>query len=429
MPPAPTAAPAAPAAAPAPAPVAPSAAPAPAPAPAAKSEPSGGSPGYVEKAPDADRQFTPGKFDDLDTLGDEPAAPAPKKESTEPAKPGDDPAPKKESAAPEPELDSDRVPKVKTNKELRQWAIKQRDSAEETQKKADKLEARIKELEANTGKTPQTEEMTKQLASLNSKVEEYETKLRFSNYQQSEEYRDKYEQPISSAIESAHNFMEELRVESTNSETGEVTSRKANAADFNRIYHLDRADAKKLSRELFGDDAADVMAHRAKIQELSKSAGEAMERYKKEGSEIEKQAALKSNGEREATGKMWREVNESLVKKHPQWFAPVEGDEEGNAALQKGYQLVDSALGENRSKLTMEQRIIADAHIRNRAAGFTRLVIHAKKLKAENAELQKTIEKMRGSGPGGRPSGGGGSGGGSGKAKTWEQDMDERFPE
>lgn len=318
------------------------------------------------------------------------------------------------------------MPKVKTNKELRQWAITQNKSAKEAQQKADKLEARIKELEAVTGKTPQTAELEKQLATLNKKAEDYETRLRFADYRQSDEYKEKYERPIDTAIEKAHKFMEELRVEETNGDTGEVTQRAATAQDFNRLYHLDRADAREAAKKMFGDDANEVLGYRAKVRELSEAAGEAIEKYKKEGKDLETQRTLKSKQELEGTAQMWRDVNEDLGKKYPQWFKPVEGDDEGNKALEKGYALVDSALGENRQKMTIQERIIADAHIRNRAAGFTRLAMVNKKLTTEIAELKKTIEKVRGSSPGGKPAAGGGEGAPK-KNKTWEEDMDERF--
>jgi hypothetical protein len=415
-PPAPAPAPAAPSPAPAPAPSpspAPAPAPAPAPSPAPPTKPSG-------QQPDPNRQFKPGNYDDLDALGDEPPptptpapAPAPKPGITGPA-PAPDPA------------DAD-VPAFKTNKELREWAKTRHSLAKEKEKKAAELEVKLVELEKKVGQNPQTEELSKRIATLNQQVEDYEAQMRVVNWRKSKDYRENFETKLNQYVEAAHREMGELDVSFTDEE-GEVTTRQATPEDFNRIYNLPAKDARAQAKAMFGDAANDVLAHRRRIRELSEEVTRKEQEYEKQGAEQEKQRVAQQQTEAEAAQRMFRQVNEDLATKYPQWFKEADGDDEGNEMLRKGYALVDTALGPKRAELSLQDRIILDARIRNQAAGFMRQAHQLKKLKAQLAEKDKIIEELRGSGPGAPNGAGSGPVGGEPPPKNWEDGFESAVP-
>jgi hypothetical protein len=320
-------------------------------------------------------------------------------------------------------LDTDGVPKFKVNKDLRKWAADQGKAAKENIAKAARLEARIAELEKTTGNTQETAKLTEQLASLNKKVEDYESQMRLTHYERSEEYKSKYQIPIEAAAKAAHREMAELEVEQVDSESGQKTYRPATPEDFNRIYALPLGEATRQAKALFGDAASVVLDHRREIRKLSEQADAAIKEYQTKGSELEKQSTVKTTQEREAAKAMWTTVNEDLAKKYPHWFAPDPNNPERNELLKKGFDFVDSIIGDNRGKLSLQERIIGDAHLRNRSAAFLPTAAENKKLKAELAERDKVIAELRGSGPGGRP------GAGSGDQtpptpRSWEEAMD-----
>jgi len=375
------------------------------------------------------KTFKAGDFSDLDTLGgsDDAAQGSPDPKAS--TKTGDTPAPKPGDQTHKPagqgeDLDEDGVPKTfKTNKELRQWAVNQSKTARQAADTIKSLETKLKGLEGKPGREAEFEELQKKLTLVESRVNDYEQKLRFVDYRQSSEYIEKYEAPLNRAVSDAHKETEELEV-LIPGEDGTFTTRPATKADFNKIYHMPLGEATKAAKEMFGDSASIVLGHRRDIKKLSDSAAGAIEEYKTKGATIEKERRTQTEAQQHQIEGAWKSANDDLVKKYPKWFSPEEGDKEGNDLLEKGYSMVDSAFGPERNKLTVQQRIAADAHIRNRAAAFGRMAYKNKKLSEQLAEKDKLIEQLRSGAPGGKPAGGAG-GGGQNKKKTWEEAIDD----
>jgi hypothetical protein len=83
----------------------------------------------------------------------------------------------------------------------------------------------------------------------------------------------------------------------------------------------------------------------------------------------------------------------------------VEGDEEANTRLKKGFEIADKAFSVNPldPKLTPDQRQqIVQLHsaVRNRAAAFGRLVYQLEKSDATIAELKAALDKFKEAQPG-----------------------------
>ena len=118
----------------------------------------------------------------------------------------------------------------------------------------------------------------------------------------------------------------------------------------------------------------------------------------------------------------FKSENESAAKKYPQWFAPQDGDEEGNKRLQKGTQFADTIFGDM-SKVPPEQAVKMHSAARMKIAGFDRLAFKFQQASAKLASLQKEIDSLKGNGPG--------SGGVPGRrsektqTKSWSDEIDE----
>jgi len=107
--------------------------------------------------------------------------------------------------------------------------------------------------------------------------------------------------------------------------------------------------------------------------------------------------------------KLWAQTNQALTEKYKNWFAPEEGDADGNDLLTKGRQLADrmfSPTEETRPK-TPEEAVRLHALIYNKAANHDRLALRLKKASARVKELEESLKQYEDSEPhGGRPGSG-----------------------
>lgn len=339
-------------------------------------------------------------LDELDATPPPPAAkPAvePKKEPEKPASLAD----KKETNGDAAGGDDVELPAVRTPKELREWAKSQGRLAKTREGEIAQLQAKLTQLEQSPKQTDREEGAIKErLATLEKQLADRENEIKLVRYEQSAEYKEKYLAPWNRMQQSAFSDVKQLEVLQKNEETGELQPvRQGTADDFVRLYNLPLGAAMREAKTLFGDGAGVVMNHYQRLHDLSGSAAEAIEQYKTQAVEREKTETARSATEREAISRMWRTVNDELVKKYPQWFSPKDDDQEGNDLLQKGYQLADTFFSQ-REAMTPQQRVILDAQIRHRAGAFPRLVHQLKSKDSEIAALKKDLEAFKDSEPG-----------------------------
>jgi hypothetical protein len=380
---------------------------------AAAGEGGGSSAGTWEKA----LADFPGLDDDVG--GTQPDPNAGKQTSDPKPKPGvTGPAPKPEPVAQKPEPGKaaarEATPNFKTNKELRTWAEKQGDAAFKATRELETLRKEVETLRKNR-QSGDVEALTKTNADLTKKVEDYEKELRVTRYASSDEYRNKYQAPIQNKTAKAFKLVQDLTVETVDPNDPEKkTSRQGTKADFQAIYSApNRSAARKLAKQLFGEDADDVIRYRDEINDLVESANEAEETYKSEGQKAEQQNQAQNLKEIQSRNAMWIEANKGYRNnpKIARHFNEDPDDAEFNTKLKSGYEFIDEFFGPSRSKYTPQQLIIADTKIRNRAAALPAVIYRLEKAEAANAEKDQIIEKLRGSSPGGRGKSAGGAGG------------------
>lgn len=280
-------------------------------------------------------------------------------------------------------------------------------------KLVDQYKAKTAELEkqvaeSRTAALPEKERNTylTQIQELTTQNKALQDEMRFVNYEQTPEFKEKYDAPYERAWKRALSEISEISV--ADPQTGQERPMSQN--DLWELLNLPLGQATKVATEKYGDLAAPVLQHRAAIRDLLQQRQEAIESAKKMGGERDKvrreMFAKQQKEMADHLASVWKSANESLLsdEKISRYFKPVEGDQEGNLRLQKGYELVDRAFSENVNdpRLTPQQRadvVRRHAAVRNRAASWGRLRYENEKKDARIAELEKEVSQYKGTSP------------------------------
>ncbi len=277
---------------------------------------------------------------------------------------------------------------------------------EELAKQKARAEAYEKELTALKApkEDPEKKELSEKLTAAEKRAQEREEELRFANYERSEEYQSKYFKPYVEAFNTARQKITELDVVEIKREdpaTGEERILQAGRAavpeDFDRIAMMpDGREARKLAKQLFGEDYTIAMAHREKVMELNSSRQNALNEQRTKGAEREKaQLEQRTKAQTEAAKareQLWSAANKDFAEKHKEWFEPIEGDEVGNKMLTSDMAVTDALFGDT-SHLPPEKVIKLHSEMRNRASAAGRL---AHLLKQTQTKLAEATEKLKG---------------------------------
>lgn len=288
-------------------------------------------------------------------------------------------------------------------------------------KLVDQYKTKTAELEkqladAKTASLPETQkkEYLTRIEELTKRNEHLENEMRFVNYEQSDDFKTKYQQPYEKAFTNAMSEMGELTItDPATQQTRQVTDQ-----DILALCSLPLADARRMANELYGDFADDMMAHRKEIRNLWTARQNALKEARETGTKtMQQRMEMVQKHQKEISDFItsnWQAVNQAAFKdeKYGKFFTPVDGDQDGNQRLAKGFELVDRAFTENPNdpRLTPEQRagvIKRHAAVRNRAAAFGRLNAWLEKAESRVAELEKELAKYKKSTPSNAPSPGG----------------------
>ena len=295
------------------------------------------------------------------------------------------------------------------------------------------LEAKAKDWETKHGELskklteprewPEKKSYEERLSAHEKRIQEYENHVRTTNYAKSQEYKEKFETPYVNAFLAGRNKAAAMKVIERKDESGAITTQQARqgkAEDFDEIFRIQDDDAAAdRAVELFGEARAPlILFHRENAQEKRNAGLQAIEEMGKKGQEYDKQ-------QRELSERQMNEANTTIdnfrnmaVEKYPTLFKEIEGDAKGNDLLARGRHLLDrvlqggKALADGEEPMTQEELAIAIAAVRNKAAGFDRLVHRLRTAEKERDDYKKKVEEYEASEPvpgegGGKPAGGG----------------------
>lgn len=362
------------------------------PAPAAQADPS---PNMTDAFAELD-QFAgvaPEAKPETPATPETPSKEAPKATTVQQKTTQDAPKPEKPVQTPPAPTDPPKV-KAKTLAEAKEMAQAE---AKEWRAKYESLEKELSKVKDD----PEKKTLSERLEAREKRLAELEQELRYSAYERSEEYKDKYEQPFLNAYTAARSKIASLKVRDgrTVDHDGNVVSegtwRQGTPEDFDTLMRIsDDETAADYAEKVFGNKASIALFHRERAQELNRQRLTAIDDYRKKGSEREKTTLEQQKEQQtklqETINKVWETENKTAQEKYPQWFKPEEGDEKGNTLLENGFRLADLAFSGN-GKLPPQEMAKLHSAIRNKAGGFDRL---AYKLSLATKELKDLKAKL-----------------------------------
>jgi hypothetical protein len=259
-----------------------------------------------------------------------------------------------------------------------------------------KAEAEVVELKKLTPNMEARKAEMAEIEAVKKRNQELEEHIKFVDFKQSKEYKETYEKPY---VDQWKNSMRELDGVTVSDESG---SRIIEPGDLLQLVNMPTVKARALAQEIFGEFAEDAMRERDKIVSVHNAKLDAENRAKQTG--VTKFSEM-SKAQQEAMEALNSEVKSTYesavqsIKSSPankEFFEPIEGDDEANVILNKGYEMVDRAFSQNPMdpQLTKEQRAsITKLHaaIRHRSAGYGRVKHLLAKERTVVADLRKKL--------------------------------------
>jgi hypothetical protein len=280
--------------------------------------------------------------------------------------------------------------------------------ADEWKKKATEAQKIIEELKTKApADDAEKKTLMEKLTAKDAREKELVDELKFYNFEKHDsDFKANFDEPYKAAWSLA---VEEISQFPVTLDDG--STRAANASDLLKLVNLPPVEARELAEQLFGKYADDVLMERKRVREKFDARARALDSAKRGLNQTQQERAQKLEQERthmrQKIDQLWN-TSQKTASDHPdygEFFKPIEGDQEGNLRLSKGYELVDRGLAEdpNAPGLTDGQRadiVKRHAFIYHRAAAFGRTLGQLKAAKAKLAALAKELEQYKASEPG-----------------------------
>lgn len=369
------------------------------------------------------------KPDDSSTIGDE--------DTTVPPASKDDGKPKGEEQKPV------KAAELRTAYESLKEKVKK--EYEPNLQKLTQLEREVQELKATT---PELDKAQKErVSAIEKRNAELEAHIKFKDYEESMEYKEQYWKPYEQAWGNATRELKGLTMTVEDPKTGESVTREVTPADLQYLASLEPAVRRTEINRLFPEDKEEVKRHINQISHLFEQTQTAKEKARGEAqthanTQTEQQQQFQQN-----RTKLWRQTNEALATKYPNWFNKVEGDNEGNQLFDRGTSLADLAMFPQdltpekismlpkafqeviaaKKPFTQDQLVKLHSIVRNKAANHDRLAYQNKSLTARVAELEKSLKEYELSGPDGARTGSLGGANGELSADQELEAMERQF--
>jgi hypothetical protein len=303
---------------------------------------------------------------------------------------------------------------------LREELDRTRTEASDWKTKYETLQAESTKPKADAEK----EQLLKDREAWNKRRDELENELKFSSYERSSEYKEKYQQPFLKAYEQGQkllttlNFKDPDKVDEYGAVLEPGKTRKASEADWDALMAIQDEDtANKFIAEHFSYNAARVTMQRDKVLEHHTQMKSAIEDFRKQSGVRETQMReLMTKSQKEASER-WHAANTLAAEKYPQLFGTDPADTKGNDLLAYGTRLTDLAYGVLdpseipklppglqakfvNGQLPQSEMTLLHSAVRNRAAAHDRLVYRLNQKDTELTELREKLAGYEQSSPG-----------------------------
>ena len=387
---------------------APPAAPASAPPPAVSAPPPPtASPASKETATPAGASWLDDVGKDLESLsasGDEKGEPKPAKDG-ELAKAGEVVPPRKPEGEASPKPGEEQPAKPMKAATLRQaFDDLKKEKREVLEPKIQQLESKLKELESNGGQVPR--QVMEKMTAIEKRNAELESHIEFLDFQKSNTFKTKYQQPYSEAYFKAVSDFQQLTVRVPGPDVGEdgqpiYVTRPATDKDLLYLANLDLSQMDEQAEAMFGKSAPRVIRHVERVRELAEAQDKAIHEAQTKSGEVSKTRKFQMQQFQQQQHALWETYNNAIAQKFPEVFGPAEGDNEGNALLKRGFEEADRlfAPAPDAKPMSTEERIQFHAKLRNKIANHDRLFRRLKTVQAELDEARASLAEYEKSEP------------------------------
>ena len=260
------------------------------------------------------------------------------------------------------------------------------------------LEAKIADYER---KGKDTTTLTERLTTLEKQMESKDAEIRALKQEASPEFKKKYDEPFNRLADRAKSVVEQIQIEDP--DTGAVKA--ATWADFTKLYNQGEFIATKEAKRLFGEDGAAVaMRYYTELHRLDDDRRIALDEEKRQWKEKDTAEQAKRVQSQEEINSFWTKANSELAEKVEDYHDSPD-DKELGEVRQKALAAFDAA------PKTLKDRIIKDAHNRQRVAAFPVMKMRLDRAIKEITDLKAELEGLRENPPGkgAKPGGTGGA--------------------
>ena len=282
-----------------------------------------------------------------------------------------------------------------------------------TQEKAS-LEAKLSDLSKKRFWTPEDEQRN---TAIQKRLQEVEAQFYARDYAESPEFKEKFEKPWQKRHTEAIEDVKGMTIK-TKTADGEDSSRPATATDWFKVLNAPSSgDARRIAKEIFGEDAADVLAHRSTLKAMEQTGKDAIDAARTNFDTMRQKAFEESQKNSSAFNQQRESFSQALVQKYPAYFSEEGASEEEKAALKGGLDFVRQSL-EQAATLPPEEHAKRAAVMALYAGAFPRLIVTNKALKAQIEDLNTRLAAFQKTDPGNAGEGGSGGGGGTGSGSA-----------
>lgn len=352
---------------------------------------------------------------------------------------------KKPEPKPEPEPEEDQEPEDKKGKEepkeepalpgtddlppstaftrtkpLREAYDRTKTELASTRKRVAELEEQLKTAGSSAPWESQREGLLARITAAEQRVKQYEDQAAIFDYENSREFKEKYVAPLTQAYDAAYAELSELSVTESNG-----TERPATKEDFLALVQMPLKDASRVASRWFGEVAPHVLSLRNQVRSLHRATEQARQSHKTNAETFIKEQQAKRAQEQAENAQLWKQANESMPARFPQFFSTRDDDPDFNRLLEKGLREFDLAANPQ-AELTKPQRFQLTAAMRYRAAAFSPLARENVTLRNKINELEEQLSQLQEADPakGDDRSGGKSTGNVPG---SWQEDFDKEF--
>ena len=292
---------------------------------------------------------------------------------------------------------------------------------DELEPEVQRLRAKVAEYET---KPPEdTAPILQKMKTLEERNTQLERHIALVDYEQSQEFATKYDQPYREMWTRATTAFNQLSVRQADGtdDLGQpkYTRRPATEADLIELGALPLSQLDERAQEMFGASAPRAIQYIERLRDLATAKQNALEEARTKAGEWKSQRSLEAQNNQKTRLAAWADINKGLQEKFPKAFAPEDANAEDGAAHTRGFALADLLFQPQTLKpdqiealpasfkdtvkagkpLSQIQTVQLHALARLKMANHDRLIAARKKDQARIAELEKTLAEYEKSEP------------------------------